>query len=396
VTVVKSAEVDVPAVELGQESEEDLGQNLARSISSVSLATTDWTTGSILDQLRQNNIDIKPRFQRRDVWSDQRKSRLVESLLLNLPIPQLVLAESREKRGKFIVLDGRQRLLALRRFAAAPGDGFTPLRLKGLRLLPRMNGHTLSDLVRLPEMSDDLAAFNNASLRTVIVRKWPDEDYLRLIFYRLNTESTPLAPMELRQALFPGPFTDFLDEISANSSSLRKALGIEQPDFRMRDAELLLRFLAIDYSLNDYNGNLKDFLDRTCETLNEQWLTLEKDVKRRTQAFETGIDATIAIFGVHAFRTWSNGAYQGLFNRAVFDVMTVYFSRKDVAAAARRRSGAVQSAFQRACGNRGFRESLTTTTKSTKAMRTRIAYWGRILRRTLDVDVVIPELPTVK
>jgi hypothetical protein len=376
-----------------EESEDDLQQGLAAAITSVSLAPTDWTTGSILDQMNLGNIDLSPRFQRRDVWSDQRKSRLIESLILNLPIPQLVLAEHLSQRGRFIVLDGRQRLLALRRFAAKSGEAFTPLRLTGLKLLRRLNGKTLSDLQSQADLADDAVAFFNAALRTVVVRKWPNEDYLRLIFYRLNTESTPLAPQELRQALFPGPFTDFIEDRSANSHAIRAALGITQPDFRMRDAELLLRFLAFDYFLPIYRGNLKDFLDETCKTLNGRWPQLEHDIAQRARACDTAIEVVIEIFGTNSFRSWVNGNYQGLFNRAVFDIMTRYFRDPAIAALAKKQRASVTEAFERACRNDKFLAALVSTTKSTPAVQTRIEYWGKALGRALGTKVDIPPLP---
>src|SRR5436190_18534638 len=73
--------------------------------------SADWTAETILGQLEKGNIDVKPRFQRRDAWSSSHKSRFIESLILGLPIPQIVLAEL--GKGRFIVLDGKQRLLAL-------------------------------------------------------------------------------------------------------------------------------------------------------------------------------------------------------------------------------------------------------------------------------------------
>jgi hypothetical protein len=291
------------------------------------------------------------------------------------------------------VLDGRQRLLALRRFAAKSGDSFTPLRLTGLKLLRRLNGKTLSDVQSQAGLADDAVAFFNAALRTVVVRKWPNEDYLRLIFYRLNTESTPLSPQELRQALLPGPFTDFVEERSANSRAIQAALGITRPDFRMRDAELLLRFLAFDYYLATYRGNLKDFLDETCKSLNSKWPKLKSDIAARARACESATNVVIGIFGPNSFRTWVGGEYQGLFNRAVFDVMTRYFRVPTIAKAAEKRPADVAEAFESACRNERFLASLVSTTKSTQAVKTRIEYWGRTLGRTLKVKVEMPPLP---
>ncbi|MFM5890715.1 MAG: DUF262 domain-containing protein, partial [Dolichospermum sp.] len=71
---------------------------------------------TILDQLIRNNIQLTPRFQRRDAWDITLKSRFIESLILGFPVPQIVLAVNRQEKGKFIVLDGKQRLLTILQF----------------------------------------------------------------------------------------------------------------------------------------------------------------------------------------------------------------------------------------------------------------------------------------
>ncbi|MGN6930399.1 DUF262 domain-containing protein, partial [Neisseria sp. P0015.S010] len=76
----------------------------------------DWTTETIIRQIEKGNIILNPDFQRRDAWNKKKKSQFIESLILGLPIPQIVLAESKDQKGKYIVLDGKQRLLSLRQF----------------------------------------------------------------------------------------------------------------------------------------------------------------------------------------------------------------------------------------------------------------------------------------
>ena len=89
---------------------------------------TDWTTETLVGQLQRGNIILNPRFQRRDAWQRPRKSKFIESLIVGLPIPQIVLAESKTERGKFIVIDGKQRLLAILQFwgyGEGPNNGFS-------------------------------------------------------------------------------------------------------------------------------------------------------------------------------------------------------------------------------------------------------------------------------
>jgi len=87
-----------------------------KPIREIVVSGSDWTTETIFNQLVRGNIELNPRFQRRDAWDITRKSRFIESLILGFPIPQIVLAANRQEKGKFIVLDGKQRLLTIMQF----------------------------------------------------------------------------------------------------------------------------------------------------------------------------------------------------------------------------------------------------------------------------------------
>jgi hypothetical protein len=81
--------------------EEDVAEELPRGATAAVVSGTDWTTETVVSQLKRDNIQLNPRFQRRDAWKRDRKSRFIESLILGLPIPQIVLAENKRDRGKF-------------------------------------------------------------------------------------------------------------------------------------------------------------------------------------------------------------------------------------------------------------------------------------------------------
>jgi len=212
--------------EIGVEDESDIESTEA---SRAFITGSDWTTETIVSQLRKGNIDLNPSFQRREVWTAKRKSSLIESIILNFPIPQLVLAAQKDDPNTYIVLDGKQRLLAIRQFCADPNDDrdeqFQPLYLEGLTVREELNGEPREGLVsQSDQFQNTLNAFDNHTIRTVVIRHWPDEDYLHRVFQRLNTGSVPLSSQELRQAIHPGPFTDFVDDFSAHSNSLQQAL----------------------------------------------------------------------------------------------------------------------------------------------------------------------------
>jgi hypothetical protein len=227
-------------VEFVEETDTVLDAQQAQSFSDAVLHSADWTVETIVSQLTRGNIDLNPRFQRRDAWSIRKKSLFIESLVLGLPVPQIVLAEKQGQRGKYIVLDGKQRLLSLLQFTGnAVGDN-NAFRLTGMDARADLARSTYAGMLGDPGKEADINAFLNYTIRTVVIRNWPSFDFLHLVFLRLNTGSVKLSPQELRQAMFPGGFSDFVDDEASASISLRTLLARDTPDPRMRDVELLV------------------------------------------------------------------------------------------------------------------------------------------------------------
>lgn len=365
-------------------------------ISEIVVSGTDWTTATIIDQLVRDNIQLNPRFQRRDAWNITPKSRFIESIILGFPIPQIVLASNEKNRGKFIVLDGKQRLLTILQFygrSETPNNGFA---LKGLEFRHDLNGCRHEDIESNLFSTSIIDALDNQTIRTTLIRNWHTENFLYKIFLRLNLESTPLSPQELRQALHPGNFINFLDDQSVKSQALRKIFKSKNPDFRMRDVELLLRYVAFQYFLPEYRGNLKAFLDVTCEELNKDWKKKSDDIQGSIIQFEKAVQTTINIFEEkNLSRMWlsSSKAYRSKFNRAILDVMVFYFSDEVIREAAEKNKTAVEDAFKSLCSsNNGFREAVEGTTKNIRETSTRLSLWGKTLLKVLDVKFNVPKL----
>ena len=127
------------------ESEEDISNVGGLSFSDLAVTGTDWTVETIINQIKKGNIQLDPSFQRRDAWTTKVKSKFIESLFMGLPIPQIILAEQRDKKGKFIVIDGKQRLLSLKQFAL-PSKNENALKLSGLEVLSKFNRMTYADI----------------------------------------------------------------------------------------------------------------------------------------------------------------------------------------------------------------------------------------------------------
>lgn len=360
----------------------------------ASVGSKDWTVETLVSQMRKGRIDLDPSFQRRNAWLGNRKSKLLESIMLGFPIPQIVLAEKRDAPGYYFVLDGKQRLLALRQFFVDPNDqrdeGFEPLRLSGLEVLPKLNRKDIAGLEQ--ERPDLLAAIENHSIRTVVLSKWNSERLLLSLFLRLNTGSVALSPQELRQALIHGDFMRWLDRESGKSRPLRRLLGNTHADRRMVDAELTLRHLAFETSPLPYRGNLKQFLDDTSALYNNDWLSLEGKAENSLDQLNQAIDAAFGLFGADKIcRKWSGTKYERALNRAVFDVQIYSLSHSNVRSASVGRGEEILDRFKRACEDDiNFVRAVSTTTKTAEAFRTRHIAWRDIMRDAVGIDYELP------
>lgn len=375
-----------------RENEDDLGSLDVTRMSEAVVFSSDWTTETILNQIRKENILLNPKFQRRDAWTPKRKSKFIESIILGFPIPQLVFAET--GKGKYLVLDGKQRLLSMIQFASSRNStNFDTLKLTGLDLRSDLNGKSIEDLQQELDFSNDLRAFENGTIRTVIVKNWPNESFLYHVFLRLNTESSTLSPQELRLALNPGPFTDFIEEKSKTSKALREILKCDKPDFRMRDAELLLRYYAFGYHLEVYRGNLKEFLDDTCKILNGKWDFLESQIIRKLDIFEDAHKFISQVFQRNSYQKRKNGNYEARFNRAVFDIMLFAFADENTRKTLTGKTKDVKKAYERLCdSDPSFIDSIEQTTKSIDATKTRIHKWIDVLNKEFKLKIAKPKI----
>lgn len=314
---------------------------------------------------------------------------------MNYPIPQIVLAEKQDQPGHFFVIDGKQRLLALRQYFATPDDDpeFSPYRLTGLTILTDLKGMGLGRVqTDRPEL---VAQLENHTIRTVAIRNWGSEEFLYTLFLRLNTGSVPLSPQELRQALVPGPFVDWVDEASGQSPGLRVLLGNDAPDRRMVDAELLVRHIGLATARIPYAGNLKDFLDKTCAAFNADWQSEAAGLAVRLEDLEGAITAAINIFGSDGVcRKWNGRRYERALNRAVFDVQMHFLAYPDIRARATAAGEAVDAAFRSLCEtDPDFLRAITTTTKSGAAFRDRFEGWRGALESVIGDVPPIPSIP---
>jgi uncharacterized protein with ParB-like and HNH nuclease domain len=294
--------VDTEIVDsLGDEFEEEILFDY-----SITAYGADYTVDSLVKRLKAGDISL-PDFQRGYVWTYSQACRFIESLLLGLPVPGIFLSKE-ESTQKLLVIDGNQRLRTLQFFF----DGvFEPSKkafeLRGVvSRFKDMTYKTLPDEAR--------RRLDDSILHATIVRQDEPEDENSstfLIFERLNTGGTDLQSQEIRSAIYHGEFKELLKELNRNKD-WRAIYG--DTSSRMRDQELLLRFLSMFYYRTKYESPMKKFLNRY---MSKNRRLVLQSADELTSTFSKTIHTIHDTIGVRAFRP------QGVLNAAVFDSVMV-------------------------------------------------------------------------
>jgi hypothetical protein len=282
------------------------------SLGSLSSMTTVGTNG-------KTAIDLAPDFQRRKRWSSVKQSALIESFLMNVPVPPIYLAE--DTYGQYSVVDGKQRLTAIHAFMVGG------LRLKSLESFGEIDGLTFS------ELPEDLrnALTIRPYVRVVTLLKQSDPTLKFEVFTRLNRGGEPMLPQELRKVAYRGPFSDMIFEV-AEEPFLKERLKIFSEDssayVRMDDAEYVLRYFALSESWDSFSGSLRDELDE-CMVRNAKSSIEEVEAKRID--FLAALQACQLIWGAVAFQRHAGTDWRDQLLAGMYDAEMIAVSLLDSA-----------------------------------------------------------------
>lgn len=199
-----------------------------------------------------------PDYQRELVWSDKKQARFIESILLNLPIPYLFVADNVEAGGRLEIVDGSQRIRTLVRYVE------DDLKLMELELLPSLNGFYFTDLP--PERQ---RRFLRKTLRMIELTRMMDEEARRQLFDRLNTGGVQLENMEQRFGSRSGTFLDFIKEQSAKEQFRRLCPVSKTRSIRKEYEELALRFFAYANNYRNFEKSVDEFLNNYLDEQND-------------------------------------------------------------------------------------------------------------------------------
>jgi len=257
-------------------------------------SVVDYNLDTLASLIEKGNIDLKPKYQRRHRWDNGRKSRLVESFFMNVPVPPIFLNE--DSYGKYSVIDGKQRLTAIYEFLR------NRLVLSDLEVFSEINGKAYNDI----DIELQSVISMRPTLRAVIILRQSDADIKYEVFQRLNSGGVKLNAQEIRNSAFTGSLNDLILELSENQL-FHKLLGVVRKSSsplynEMKDAELVLRYFTFKDSWRGFKGGIRRHLDNFMDHNRHM---NEKTVEKFKVDFIDAISKVYSAFGELAFKRWN-------------------------------------------------------------------------------------------
>jgi len=284
--------------DIGNEIYPDAEVNIARDPVSVFQLKRKY------DKQPKPLLVLDPDFQREEVWNPKQRSELIESILMGIPLPLIYVKE--DNNGVYIIVDGRQRLTTLFDFMN------NKFKLRGLKILGDLNGKFFSNIDEKLQIDEKQQNKIEDCSLTLHVIKPPTSDRVTFdLFDRVNRGGTRLNNQEMRNALYQGYSTKFLNKLS-KSENFKNATENSIPSKRMKDRYLILRFLSFYLwrqkllrdvktgELLEYRSDLEDFLGKSMLFINDD--NNRKIIEKLEKLFEITMKNCVELFGVGCFR----------------------------------------------------------------------------------------------
>jgi hypothetical protein len=355
--------------------------DLPGSFKPMVFAVSQRRVRDLLGDKANKELDPRPPFQRGYVWDRAKASRLIESVLLNVPLPLVYTAE--EKSGLEVVIDGQQRLLTLFGFIEGkfPRDQRL-FRLSKLKILKELNGKTFDKLDQ-----DYQRKIQRYNIQIIKISSDSDANVKFEIFERLNSGSVSLNAQELRNCIYRGRFNDLLREL-IEYQNFRNAVATDSALDRMKDAELVLRFLAFyDKTYLNYPGGMKSFLN---DFMAEKSAITEDRAKSLSEAFKKSCDLAYTVFGTDAFRRFSigseknhSGQWERTVNRALYDIIMWGFTQFDKPIVMKNSDAIRDELIDLTVSDEEFRDAITAATGDKNRVKYRFEAWKSRLEKLL-------------
>ncbi|XUL89190.1 DUF262 domain-containing protein [Streptomyces galilaeus] len=327
------------------------------------IQASDLSLDTISQMAQSGAIDVAPLFQRRERWDQRRQSALIESFLMNVPVPPVYLSE--DDYGRYSVIDGKQRITAIRDFMA---DAFS---LTQLSRFEEINGLKFSDLPG--ELQNALKV--RPYIRAITILRQSDRSTKYEVFHRLNSGGEPLNAQEIRNVIYRGPLNDLLMELS-EAPFLRKHLKIRDNKSSaynlMQDAEVVLRFLVLLEQWQNFSGDYRVSMDKFME---HNMNMGGREVDRLRKTFLRALGACKQIWGSYAFKRPEGNGWRDQMLTGMYDAQMVAVSLVDdkrIASLAAR-SGEVVQKTKNLFDDRTFNEAVRLSTNTPSRVVYRIS-----------------------
>jgi uncharacterized protein with ParB-like and HNH nuclease domain len=338
----------------------------------------DFSIRLLKEQVDDGTLVLADDFQRRRIWDDSKASRLIESLLINIPIPVCYFAELED--GSCSVIDGQQRLTAIYRYM---NNEFS---LASLRIRNDLNGKIFSNLG-----VSDRRSIEHRSLRCILILKKSDPEILFDVFDRLNVSSVKLNRQELRNSLYKGDLSQLIRELAENET-FKKARRAVDLDKRMNDYELILRFFAFHFNGSNYQSDLAKFLD---DYLRLGQKLSSEIIDEHRQVFLKTIGNVYDVFESNSFRRYdcNRQVWNNSLNRAIYDVAMLPFSTL-LSSHIIEEKNKILHVFKEMCENPEFQTAITSSPETITHIQSRLNIWYEALK-SINIPVGRVSIGTV-
>lgn len=353
----------------------------------IDIIVKPMSISSLQDRLNNHELDLTPDFQRQaNVWNIKRKSRLIESILLRIPLPSFYFSEDED--GSYAVVDGLQRLCAIFHFMErekleqATKSKLNPLRLVGLQYLKELEDYPFSKLDRKFQRR-----ISELEITANIIRASTPPAVKFNVFARLNQGGMPLNAQEIRNAIFPGEWRNYLRQMAEHKEFLRVTEHGVRTE-RQQDLEMVLRFVALwqlnhPYKRPDYQ-TLDEFLNNTVENVLIHWN--KRQWSEVVDRFVCALEVARKVFGKHVFRKSYGNYYRTPINRGLFESQLIVLADLNDEQQEQliiNKNVCVEK-FASALDDEDFKRALLYATGSSEASNTRLRVLKRIVKESIN------------
>lgn len=352
-------------------------ENSSKLKRTLDIKKYDRMIKDIILSVEDESIILTPEYQRNYLWDNKKSSKLIESILLNIPIPVIYAAE--EQNGKWNIVDGLQRLNTLKRFY---NDEF---RLTGLEVLSELNGKKYTSL------SDNLKSkIDRGDLSIILLLDSSSPDIQYDIFMRLNTGAVQLNEQELRNCLYRGSLNDLVKNEMIYNDDFKALFNLNILHKRMIDVEIILRYLAFSENYNEELNVIENYDGRIKNIINSfmiKYQNTDNDtLDRFKNKFYDNIKKCNEIFKDKAFKKVNSlGRFETRINRPLYETIMICFEKYSKDQLINNKSTIL---YETECllKDAEFNDLISTATGNTTKTNKRIQMYSKLLKEIMEHD----------